>query len=63
MELLPRQVAQTKLKSISYEQFHLTPDATLRKMAAANPRTIITLSPESHDLNGRQARRPGRLHA
>jgi clorobiocin biosynthesis protein CloN6 len=44
------QVAQTKLKSISYEQFHLTPDDMLRRMAQANPRTFITLSPESHDL-------------
>jgi clorobiocin/coumermycin A biosynthesis protein CloN6/CouN6 len=44
------QVAQTRLKSISYEQFHLTPDDVLRKMAQANPRTFITLSPESHDM-------------
>ena len=38
------------LKSVSYEQFHLTPRATLKKMAQANKNTIITLSPESHDL-------------
>ena len=44
------QVGQTPLKGISYEQFHLTPDDTLRRMAAANKRTSITLSPESHDM-------------
>ena len=44
------QVADTPLKSISYEQFHLTPDDVLKQMAAANRRTSITLSPESHDL-------------
>jgi clorobiocin/coumermycin A biosynthesis protein CloN6/CouN6 len=44
------QVAQTNLRGISYEQFHLTPDDTLRKMVAANKKTFITLSPESHDL-------------
>jgi len=42
-------VAATHFKSISYEQFHLTPDDFLKKMAEANKRTIITLSPESHD--------------
>ena len=35
---------------MSYEQFHLTPRATLKQMAQANKNTIITLSPESHDL-------------
>ncbi len=43
-------VAETPLKSISYEQFHLTPDDILRRMAEANSRTAITLSPESHDM-------------
>ncbi len=43
-------VERTPLKSISYEQFHLTPDDMLARMAQANRRTIITLSPESHDL-------------
>lgn len=51
-------VADTGFKSVSYEQFHLTPDAMLRAMARANPRTTITLSPESHDL--RVARLAGR---
>lgn len=49
MEFFLDQVARTPLKSISYEQFHLTPDAVLKRMADANKRTIITLSPESHD--------------
>ena len=43
-------VAASNFKSISYEQFQLTPEDVLRKMAAAHPRTVITLSPESHDM-------------
>ncbi len=43
-------VAQTKLKSISYEQFFLTPEPILKRMAEANKNTTITLSPESHDI-------------
>ena len=43
-------VAATKLKSISYEQFFLTPEPILKRMAAANKNTTITLSPESHDI-------------
>jgi clorobiocin biosynthesis protein CloN6 len=42
-------VGEAGLKSVSYEQFHLTPDAVLRRMVAANKRTLLTLSPESHD--------------
>ena len=42
-------VAASSFKSISYEQYHLTPDDVLRRMVEANERTIITLSPESHD--------------
>lgn len=42
-------VGESNFKSISYEQFHLTPDDVLQHMARANKRTIITLSPESHD--------------
>lgn len=44
------QVAASGLRSVSYEQFHLTDEPTLRRMAAANPNTTITLSPESHDM-------------
>jgi len=44
------QVAGTNLKSISYEQFHLTSDDVLKSMAKANKKTFITLSPESHDM-------------
>jgi clorobiocin biosynthesis protein CloN6 len=43
------QIAEINLKSISYEQFHLTPEPLLQKMVAANKATSITLSPESHD--------------
>ncbi len=52
------QVARTPPASISYEQYHLTPEPVLRQMAAACPRTSITLSPESHDPE--IARRAGR---
>ncbi len=44
--------------AVNFEQFHLTPEPTLKAMAAANPRTCITLSPESHDRE--VARRAGR---
>ena len=43
-------VGESSFKSVSYEQFTLTPETTLRAMAKANPRTTITLSPESHDM-------------
>lgn len=52
------QVAGADLRSVSYEQYHLTPDDTLKHMARANPNTLITLSPESHDP--RVARLAGR---
>ena len=50
LEFFLDRVAASSFKSISYEQFRLTSDDVLRKMAAANPRTVITLSPESHDM-------------
>ncbi len=50
LENLISGVHDSGLKSVSYEQFHLTPPATLKRMAEANKNTIITLSPESHDL-------------
>ncbi len=43
-------VAATRIKSISYEQFLLTPEPILKRMAQANRNTTITLSPESHDV-------------
>jgi clorobiocin biosynthesis protein CloN6 len=43
------QVGESNLKSISYEQFFLTKEETLKHMVRANKRTSITLSPESHD--------------
>lgn len=51
-------VAEVNFKSVSYEQFKLTPDDILKKMAATNSRTSITLSPESHDVH--VAKRAGR---
>ena len=50
MEFFLDRVAQAGFKSISYEQFYLTPEPVLRRMVEANRRTTITLSPESHDL-------------
>jgi clorobiocin biosynthesis protein CloN6 len=50
MEFFLDRVSESNFKSISYEQFHLTPDDILKRMVRANKRTIITLSPESHDL-------------
>jgi clorobiocin biosynthesis protein CloN6 len=49
MEFFLDRVAESGFKSISYEQFKLTPEPVLRRMVEANPRTTITLSPESHD--------------
>jgi clorobiocin biosynthesis protein CloN6 len=49
MDYFLDRVGESGFKSISYEQFHLTPDDVLKHMVAANKRTIITLSPESHD--------------
>ncbi len=43
-------VVDARLRSVSYEQFYLTPDDILIQMARANSRTTITLSPESHDF-------------
>lgn len=43
------QIGDTDLKSVSYEQFHLTKEDVLKHMVRANKKTIITLSPESHD--------------
>ena len=42
-------VASAGLGSISYEQHKLTSEPVLRRMVEANPRTVLTLSPESHD--------------
>ncbi len=50
LENLISGVHDAGLKSVSYEQFHLTSRDTLRRMAEANKNTVITLSPESHDL-------------
>lgn len=50
MQFFVEQVGRSKFKSISYEQYHLTPDDTMKEMVRANPKTIITLSPESNDM-------------
>jgi clorobiocin biosynthesis protein CloN6 len=43
-------VAASTFRAINYEQYDLTPDDILKQMVKANPRTTITLSPESHDF-------------
>ncbi len=50
MEFLLNKVKELKIKSVDYEQFLLTPDAILEMMVKAHNKTIITLSPESHDI-------------
>jgi clorobiocin biosynthesis protein CloN6 len=55
VEFFLDQVGQAGVKSVNYEQFHLTPDDVLERMAQANRRTVITLSPDSHDLKVAQA--------
>lgn len=50
MKFLIDLIARSGLKSVSYEQFNLTSDNMLKRMANAHPKTIITLSPESHDI-------------
>jgi clorobiocin biosynthesis protein CloN6 len=44
------QLARSRMKSVSFEQFHLTPDDVLTAMGKLPQRVSITLSPESHDL-------------
>jgi clorobiocin biosynthesis protein CloN6 len=51
MHYFLEQIGKLKLKSISYEQYYLTPDDILEQMARSNQRTSITLSPDSHDLS------------
>lgn len=51
-------VSASNFKSVSYEQHGLPGDEVLRAMARSNPRTTITLSPDSHDR--RVARLAGR---
>jgi clorobiocin biosynthesis protein CloN6 len=43
-------VGESDLKSISFEQYYLTPEDVMLHMAKANQHTFLTLSPESHDL-------------
>jgi clorobiocin biosynthesis protein CloN6 len=43
-------IARYNFKSVNFEQFNLTRDNMLKKMARTNRQTIITLSPESHDI-------------
>ncbi len=44
-----KELGTTELKSVSFEQFHLTPPDVLRAMGQLPSRVSITLSPESHD--------------
>lgn len=48
-DVLLRAVKTCGFKSVNYEQFTLTDTETLKKMVSANSRTVLTLSPESHD--------------
>ncbi|MBC8229642.1 cobalamin B12-binding domain-containing protein [bacterium] len=50
MEFLLNRVGESNFKSITYEQFYLTPDDILKRMVQENEHTIISLSPQSHDL-------------
>lgn len=43
-------MSQADLSSVMYDQFFLTSDAILRKMASAGKRVIVNLSPQSHDV-------------
>lgn len=43
-------MSQADLNSVMYDQFFLTGDAILRKMANSGQRVIVNLSPQSHDL-------------
>jgi clorobiocin biosynthesis protein CloN6 len=51
MEFFIDRIGEGNFKSVNYEQFFLTPIPILERMAVANSRTSITLSPESHDLH------------
>ncbi len=42
-------VKEMGYKSVFFEQFHLTPEDTLKKMGSST-KAFIMLSPESHDL-------------
>jgi clorobiocin biosynthesis protein CloN6 len=50
MEYFLERVAESNVKSMSYEQFFLTSEPILKQMVAASKKTTITLSPESHDV-------------
>jgi clorobiocin biosynthesis protein CloN6 len=50
IEFFLDQVGDSNFKSISYEQYFLTPDDILERMVQTKKHTVITLSPESHDL-------------
>ena len=38
-------------KSVNYEQYSLPDKHILKRMVKANTRTVITISPESHDMD------------
>jgi len=50
LELLLEQVGQAGFASVNYEQFELPSESWVRRAVRENPRTAVTLSPESHDL-------------
>jgi len=43
-------MSQARLSSVMYDQFFLTSDSILRRMADASNRVVINLSPQSHDV-------------
>jgi clorobiocin biosynthesis protein CloN6 len=50
MQFLLDRVGESNFRSVSYEQFLLTPDDVLQAMVRANKRTTISISPQSHDV-------------
>jgi clorobiocin biosynthesis protein CloN6 len=51
MQFLLDRVEESNFRSVSYEQFLLTPDDVLKAMVKANKRTTLSLSPQSHDVH------------
>ena len=50
LDVIFDRITDSNIGSVNYEQYHLTSDIVLKEMVKANKRTIISLSPESHDL-------------
>ncbi len=50
LDYIFQRIKECGLKSVDFEQYFLPDDHTLKKMADVSPKTIVTLSPESHDI-------------